>query len=684
MSSGGENRSAVRRTLLDGWEWVYLLSILLPLFVYNLSLKALRIFSLEESHGLLWHLSLMRSELLFNAGYAILCIGLFAVARRGVLRAASLVALHVTAIAVVAITTSSYQYYGTTGSSLDYGIVTYYFATPGEAQGAISSEMATSAWLVLALGLFYALAGPHLVTRAAERLGLISGSAPQEGAAASQPPAPASSRQETAEQASDGGEAGEAEEPAGGGMTRRKLSRKEFLAVGAGAGAGVFLLRESLLPSTATGASGGVSRSPVSNLIATRAEAARMQAAAEGVEVTNTLAGVRLSPTAMTRPRHVALIHLESVRERSVTVYDGGMRTTPYLDDLAGRSLVVERAYTTQPHTTNAITSVNAGMYPYPGTDIVESQPGGVPARCLPDLLREQGYRTAWFQSAVGGFEDRAQLVENFGYDHFQAIEEMDTEGFQMSNYLGYEDDIMLAPSRRWLEKDLDTPSLITYLGVTPHHDYQVPDRYGRKDFDDDDQLDRYLNNVRYDDFWVQNIIEQYKELGIYEDTIFVIYGDHGEGFGEHGRYQHDGVIWEEGARVPLLIHDPLRYGGERVKGPANLMDIPPTIAEMLGYRVVDGEYPGNSLLNLPSDRTLYISCRPDLLSMASIKGYEKFIYHFGKQPDELFDLRRDPLEKRNLAKRKSEGELEQMRTELLEWHARTGALYTRSGSRSS
>jgi hypothetical protein len=69
---------------------------------------------------------------------------------------------------------------------------------------------------------------------------------------------------------------------------------------------------------------------------------------------------------------------------------------------------------------------------------------------------------------------------------------------------------------------------------------------------------------------------------------------------------------------------------------------------------------------------------------MASIKGYEKFIYHFGKQPDELFDLRRDPLEKRNLAGRKSEEELEQLRTDLLEWHARTGALYSRSGSRSS
>ncbi len=169
------------------------------------------------------------------------------------------------------------------------------------------------------------------------------------------------------------------------------------------------------------------------------------------------------------------------------------------------------------------------------------------------------------------------------------------------------------------------------FLGVTPHHQYLAPTRYGRKHFAKKDGFNRYLNAIRYDDFWTKNIIETYKDLGLYEDTIFVIYGDHGEGFGEHGRFQHDGVIWEEGLRVPLIFHDPQSFdGGARVEGPpAHLLDFAPTIVDMLGYEVVDGAYPGRSMLNLPEDRTLHFGCRPDLLRTARIQDQEKYVYHF-------------------------------------------------------
>jgi arylsulfatase A-like enzyme len=351
----------------------------------------------------------------------------------------------------------------------------------------------------------------------------------------------------------------------------------------------------------------------------------------------------------------------------------------PYLAELAKDSLLVERAYTTIPHTSKAIVSVNSGLYPSPKTDIVEAEPGGIPARCLAELLAEQGYKTAWFQSAKQSFEDRAQLVENFGYGHFRAYESMKTEGFQRANYLGYEDDIMLEPSRRWLEENAKDPTLVMFLGVTPHHQYLAPTRYGRKYFAKKDGFNRYLNSIRYDDFWTMNIIEIYKDLGLYEDTIFVIYGDHGEGFGEHGRYQHDGVIWEEGLRVPLIVHDPGSFdGGARVEGPAHLIDFAPTIVDMLGYEVVGGEYPGRSVLDLPEDRTLLFGCRPDLLSTAMVRRQEKYIYHFGNRPEEFYDLAKDPLEENNLAASLGSKELHRRRSLLLEWHAHTTAAYER------
>jgi lipoteichoic acid synthase len=435
-----------------------------------------------------------------------------------------------------------------------------------------------------------------------------------------------------------------------------------------------------LLPDKAAGAS--FSRAPVSNLVASGIEESKMQAAAENAKARHPLANARLKLTLHTRRRHVALIHLESVRERSVTPYDDTIDTMPYLAGLAKASLLVERAYTTIPHTSKAIVSVASGLYPSPKTDIVEAEPGGIPARCLAELLTEQGYKTAWFQSAEQSFENRPQLVENFGFGHFQAYESMKTEGFQLANYLGYEDDIMLEPSRRWLHENGDAPTLVMFLGVTPHHQYLAPTRYGHEYFAQKDGLNRYMNAIRYDDFWTKNIIEMYKDLGLYEDTIFVIYGDHGEGFGEHGRYQHDGVIWDEGLRTPLIIHDPERFGGgERVQGPAHLLDFAPTIVDMLGYEVVDGEYPGHSMLDLPEDRTLLFGCRPDILSTARIQGHEKYIYHFGNRPEEFYDLKKDPLERNNLAARVSTKERDRWRAELLEWHAETSAAYDRQAN---
>lgn len=650
-------------TFLTTRDWVYLLSLLIPLAAYELTLKAIGIYaeSPASGSGLWWQtLDLLRSELLFVLGYGLVWIGLFAAARRGVARLVVLVLFHLSAVLLVVIGTVAYQYYRSTGSVLDYGIVAYYLATPGEAQGAVASDSPLWAWFVLSAALLYVLPGPLLVTGS-----LVRGPASE----------PETRRPYGAEVGSGPGEA----EP-----SRRTMTRRHFLAAGTGTAAGAFLLKESLLSGPAVGAVDSFSRAPVSNLVATGLEQARLEEAAKNVRARHPLANARLRATTRTRRRHVALIHLESTRDRSVTPYNGSLETMPYLAGLAENSLLVEWAYTTIPHTSKAITSVNTGLYPNPTTDIVEAVPGAIPARCLAELLGEQGYETAWFQSATQTFEDRSKLVANFGYGHFQAYESMDTEGFQRANYLGYEDDIMLEPGRAWLEENAGSPTLVQYLGVTPHDQYLPIPRYGRRRFSSRQMLDRYLNNVHYDDFWVENVIEVYKRLGIYEDTIFIIYGDHGEGFDEHGVRGHDGVIWEEGLRVPLIVHDPQSFdGGERIAGPAHLMDFAPTVVDMLGFEVVGGKYPGHPLMDLSEDRTLFFSCRPDFLSAARIQGQKKYIYHFGHRTEEFYDLRKDPLEQQNLIAKVGKEEIDLLRSELLEWHAEAKAEYEQRPSRS-
>ena len=354
----------------------------------------------------------------------------------------------------------------------------------------------------------------------------------------------------------------------------------------------------------------------------------------------------------------------------------------PFLGELAKSSLLAERAYAVVPRSSKGSTAVNCGVEPphYPGP---EFEPGRIPSPCLGGLLKEQGYRTVWFQSvsntANSYWDD--DLARNFGYQEFYSPERMNTEGYQVTNSFGYEEDVMLEPSEGWLANNgYDGPFLAQYFTGTGHYGYDcVPNRYGYERFSEDEELDRYHNCLRMLDFFLQNLFDQYRRLGLYEDTIFVLYGDHGEGFREHnGRYMHGDTIYEEGLRVPLIVHDPKRFeDGERAKGLSSQIDVLPTVVDLLGYEVATGEYPGYSLLHsVPEDRVLRSNCITDRKCMASIKGHEKYVYHYDKLPDEFFDLSEDPLEQNDLADERGQEVMDERREDLLEWRRRDDAEY--------
>src|ERR671939_2199378 len=90
--------------LLSRRDWVYLLSLLIPLFVYNLALKVSSVASIP---GLAPTFDLMRSDVFFNLGYALFWIGLFAAvrSRRGTLRRVVIILFHISTILVVIVTT---------------------------------------------------------------------------------------------------------------------------------------------------------------------------------------------------------------------------------------------------------------------------------------------------------------------------------------------------------------------------------------------------------------------------------------------------------------------------------------------------------------------------------------------------------------------------------------------------
>ena len=635
------------RSFLSRQEWVYLLSLLIPFIVYDLALKAAILVSIP---GVSPSFYLMRSNVFFDLGYALLWIGLFAAApRRGLVRRTVVVLFHVTTALLMIVDTSAYQYFKMTGTALNYSIISLWLPDLKEVAPVLTGSVPLSVWALLLVVLFYMALGPWLLTRTISRW-----------------------RE----------------------WTSRVLSgtfRVSFLSsLGLWILAFGFGLLSLLLGASwrdyPSGTSIALVREPFVNVLLTGFEetsttAVGNQGASSPAEYP--AAHATLAPTSQTQKRNVVLIHLESTRAEATTPYNSSRQTTPFLNELTKSSLLAEQYYTTVEHTSKASVSLNCGIDPHLVQPITEAKSGGILAPCLASLLKDQGYSTVFFQSSTEDFEDFGDLVKNFGYEDYYPLESMDTDGFRRVNYFGYEDDVMLKPSQQWLEEHQDKPFIAEYLTGSGHHDYRcLGTSYGDKNFSDNYLLNRYLNCMYLQDNFVKNLFDQYKKLGLYDNTIFVIFGDHGEGFGEHGLYVHDDIPYQEGLKVPLIIHAPgLLEGGQRVGGLSNHTDILPTVLEMLGYKVEDGEYPGYSLLHpLPEDRTLRFSCFHENQCLASIEGNEEYVYHYGNKPDEIFDLSKDPLEQNSLASEYSEEELAKRRDELLKWQTGVNATYTSTG----
>ncbi|MFC7618697.1 LTA synthase family protein [Microlunatus sp. GCM10028923] len=644
-TAADDHRISHRLWFLDRRTAWYLGALLIPLAGYGIVLKIIRIADRGELPGPIALLDQLSSDLLFGAGFGLAWMVIFAtLGRLRYGRPVAVGALHLSAIIVAAVTTAFHVYYLRTGSPLTLKRLTSAVDSAGEISGLVAAELQPAIVILLLSAVGYVIAGPALLLRvfarrAADRRAAGRGAAGR-GTGARRPPLAAAL------------------------LTLGLLAG----AVWSGPSSPSYFSRAPVL---AVGLSGLDDRA-----------ATRPVDLPEPDTITPPV-DTRLVAGSKTQRRNVVIITLESQRAISTAPYSADPSVTPNLAALAESSLVAEQAYAVMPHTSKSLTATYCGIEPPFDTRNSESgleEPDGrgVAARCLPELLSEQGYRTGFFQSATETYDQRREVITNqFGFEDFAGTEDLPTDGFSTANYFGYEDDVMLEPSREWIERDKSLPFLLGYLTVTAHHDYAMPDGFETEQLADDPELNDYLNGLRYQDRFVGKVIQQFKDLGLYDDTIFVITGDHGEGFGEHKLRQHDNTIYQEGVQVPLIVHDPQRFGGgERVATPVQHPAILPTVTDLLGYTITGGSYRSASLLSRAARPPVMISCFEEARCLARIEGSLKYIHHYGYRPDEVFDLATDPGETRNLAETIPADDLARYRAEVLQWRRQVDRTY--------
>jgi arylsulfatase A-like enzyme len=169
-----------------------------------------------------------------------------------------------------------------------------------------------------------------------------------------------------------------------------------------------------------------------------------------------------------------------------------------------------------------------------------------------------------------------------------------------------------------------------------------------------------YWAVISFLDSEVGRVINMLKETGLYDNTIIVFTGDHGDMLGGHGLATKGvGTSYEEVYNVPLILRVPgLTKGGEEHRVLTSLVDLAPTLLDLCGLKALE-EAQGRSL-------------RPVLEGTADLSGWQdayaeffgqRFVYtqrivwhnqwKYVFSPggiDELYNLAQDPHERFNLA----------------------------------
>jgi arylsulfatase A-like enzyme len=357
---------------------------------------------------------------------------------------------------------------------------------------------------------------------------------------------------------------------------------------------------------------------------------------------------------------------LESTRASVVEPWasESGWSRTPTMAALAERAIVFEHAYSTVTHTSKALIAMLCGMYPRLAIGVPETLEHNQPLRCLPHILQELGYRSAFLQTALGAFENFAGLIRNTGFGMAAFHETLKRSGFEELGYLGLDDMAMVEPAVRWARGGGPEPFFLTLVTVTPHHPYHVPGRpmpsYSSH------SVELYLDAIAYQDRFLGVFMDELERAGLLENTVVFVLGDHGEGFGEHSRKEHDAVVWQEGIHIPLLIFGPKWIGEPGPRGGLrSQIDLLPTALEILEVEW-DGVLPGQSLLTGDGHEKVLSSCWYTDYCVATRSGSYKLVYHFGRWPIELYDLSADPSERHNLSGPAATDEHRRVERELL------------------
>lgn len=355
------------------------------------------------------------------------------------------------------------------------------------------------------------------------------------------------------------------------------------------------------------------------------------------------LAGCGAAPA-----ERVVLVSIDTLRADRVGAYGDARARTPTLDRVAAEGARFDAAISPAPLTLPSHTSLLSALDP-PRHGVRDNSlfrvPGDVPL--LQEALRAHGFATAAF---VGALVLDGSTGLSRGFDVYDDRMASPTTGVE-TGFPERPADAVIDAALGWLAGAPDRFFLFVHL-YDPHAAYQPPLGF---------RLalpgDPYAGEIAFADAEVGRLLAAVDARWPGGGTLVAITSDHGESLGEHGEATHAYGIYDATQRIPLVLSGPGVPRGRVVEDVVRLVDVAPTLLALAGAPALAGA-DGSDLVPLlrgrgAEPRVAYVETLATQMSFgwSPLLGLRTRTHKWIRAPrPELFDLRADPRELRNLA----------------------------------
>lgn len=369
-----------------------------------------------------------------------------------------------------------------------------------------------------------------------------------------------------------------------------------------------------------------------------------------------------------TRKPHILLILMDTLRADHLGCYGYSRNTSPNIDAMAQNGIFFKYAYTVSPWTNPTIASIFTGQFPqaiFPTAVHEEAITQVLPKELntTAELLKANGYKTIALIDHPG---IGPELQYDQGFDVFVKLFEKGNFGQWSRTDVDY----VLKEFNEQMDAARGKRVFLYLHLVYPHMPYRPPPPYdtmfgtGFTKLSQEERqgiINMYDGEIRQTDDAIGRINEELQKRKLTDETYVLVTSDHGEAFWEHGRFTHGNSYFDEVLRIALVITGPRNaVKPAQISEPVSNIDIFPTILHLASVEPPQGT-PGKSLLRYATDSSRapepgFIfsenASSKDIHSTACLCQNRKYVHEPGvpNNPHLLYDLSRDPEEKRNLA----------------------------------